>query len=549
MKPQIFPQRSILISTFSKKYSDFYPHYALGLIIRIAVHIQLFLEMDEAVTCWAGSKSFTKSRLNDDFLNVLTELIRQDEDVTCWAGSKSFTKSRLNDDFLSVLTELIRQVVYVDEKMFVRAKVSSSSSLLGKGPVALDFGAGVIHKDALVPNITMSHSIEGRECETQHEFCETISATVFRAQEQTINQQPRPTEVVILQDSSRSRPCIWAAQKEFHRHGGQKKLQLYSDHRSSCSFRVRIALNLKGLDYEYKAVDLLKGEQNNPEFLKINPIGCVPALVDGDVVIADSFAILMYLEEKYPQHPLLPKDLEKRAINYQAANIISASVQPLQSLDVLKYIEEMVGPDAKLPWANKYGNKGFAGLDYEYKAVDLLKGEQNNPEFLKINPIGCVPALVDGDVVIADSFAILMYLEEKYPQHPLLPKDLEKRAINYQAANIISASVQPLQSLDVLKYIEEMVGPDAKLPWANKYGNKGFAALEKLLEKHAGKYATGDDVYLADVFLAPQVYGSILRLNLDVTLYPTVSRVHEAYMQLPAFQNALPENQPDYPSS
>nr|GEX00050.1 glutathione S-transferase zeta class-like [Tanacetum cinerariifolium] len=170
-------------------------------------------------------------------------------------------------------------------------------------------------------------------------------------------------------------------------------------------------------------------------------------------------------------------------------------------------------------------------------------------EFLKINPIGFVPALVDGDVVIADSFAILMYLEEKFPQHPLLPRDLEKRAINYQAANIVSASIQPLQNLGVLNYIEEKVGPDAKLPWAQKHIGKGFAALEKLLEKHAGKYATGDDVYLADVFLAPQVLGSIQRFNIDMTQYPTLSRVHEAYMQLPAFQNALPENQPDYPSS
>ncbi|KVI01633.1 hypothetical protein Ccrd_020091 [Cynara cardunculus var. scolymus] len=140
-----------------------------------------------------------------------------------------------------------------------------------------------------------------------------------------------------------------------------KKLQLYSYYRSSCSFRVRIALNLKGLDYEYKAVNLLKGEQHSPEFVKVNPIGYVPALVDGDILVSDSFAIVMYLEEKYPQHPLLPRDLEKRAINYQAANIVSASIQPLQNLDVLKYIEEKVGPDAKIPWVQKHIGKGFAG--------------------------------------------------------------------------------------------------------------------------------------------------------------------------------------------
>ncbi|KAJ9550726.1 hypothetical protein OSB04_014771 [Centaurea solstitialis] len=185
------------------------------------------------------------------------------------------------------------------------------------------------------------------------------------------------------------------------------------------------------------------------------------------------------------------------------------------------------------------------GLEYEYKAVNLLKREQHSPEYLKVNPIGYVPALVDGDILISDSFAIVMYLEEKYPQHPLLPSDLGKRAINYQAANIVSASIQPLQNLDVLKYIEEKVGPDAKISWVQKNINKGFEALEKLLKDHAGKYATGDDVYLADLFLAPQIQ----RFNLDMTPFPLLSRLNEAYMQLPAFQDALPQNQPDFPAA
>ncbi|XP_059652163.1 glutathione S-transferase zeta class-like isoform X3 [Cornus florida] len=172
----------------------------------------------------------------------------------------------------------------------------------------------------------------------------------------------------------------------------------------------------------------------------------------------------------------------------------------------------------------------------------------NLKEFTKLNPIGYVPVLVDEDFVVADSFAILMYLEEKYPQHPLLPRDLQKRAINYQAANIVSSSIQPLLNLAVLKYIEENVNADARVAWAKYHIEKGFAALEKLLKDYAGKYATGDEVFLADLFLAPQIHGAINRFNIDMTQFPILSRVFEAYNELPAFRDAMPEKQPDAPS-
>ncbi|KAL9451907.1 hypothetical protein AB3S75_013481 [Citrus x aurantiifolia] len=189
------------------------------------------------------------------------------------------------------------------------------------------------------------------------------------------------------------------------------------------------------------------------------------------------------------------------------------------------------------------------GLEYEYKAVDLLKGEQFSPEFLKINPIGYVPALVDGDFVVSDSFAILMYLEEKYPHHPLLPSDLKRKAINYQAANLVSSSIQPFQNLTSVKYIEEKVDADEGDVWTKTHIGKGFVALEKLLKDYAGEYATGDEVFLADLFLAPQLYAAINVINLDMTQFPLLLRLHEAYSKLPAFQNAVPEKQPDAPSS
>ncbi|KAH9287543.1 hypothetical protein KI387_031660, partial [Taxus chinensis] len=95
------------------------------------------------------------------------------------------------------------------------------------------------------------------------------------------------------------------------------RLKLYSYWRSSCAWRVRIACNLKGLPYEYKAVNLLKDEQFSEDYTKLNPLQFVPTLVDGNVIVSDSLAILLYLEDKYPEHPLLPDDLQLKAISLQ----------------------------------------------------------------------------------------------------------------------------------------------------------------------------------------------------------------------------------------
>ncbi|KAF8032395.1 hypothetical protein BT93_D1342 [Corymbia citriodora subsp. variegata] len=186
------------------------------------------------------------------------------------------------------------------------------------------------------------------------------------------------------------------------------------------------------------------------------------------------------------------------------------------------------------------------GISYEYKAVDLRKGEQYTAEFEKINPMPLVPTLVDGDIMVSDSFAILLYLEEKYPQKALLPRNPRLKALNLQAASIISSSIQPLQMWNVQKYIEEKAGPEERLSCARYAIERGFQALEKLLENVATRYATGDEVCLADVFLAPQIANdATLRLQIDMAKFPTLRRINESCKTLAEYKASSPENQPD----
>ena len=114
-------------------------------------------------------------------------------------------------------------------------------------------------------------------------------------------------------------------------------MKLYSYYRSSCSWRVRIALNLKEIPYEIIPVNLLKGEQNSSDYLEVNPSGLVPTLVlQNGSQLGQSIAILEYLEEAYPNSPLLPKDPLERAKVRQAVMIVAADTQPLQNLRILQ---------------------------------------------------------------------------------------------------------------------------------------------------------------------------------------------------------------------
>ncbi|TKY63745.1 Glutathione S-transferase zeta class [Spatholobus suberectus] len=176
------------------------------------------------------------------------------------------------------------------------------------------------------------------------------------------------------------------------------------------------------------------------------------------------------------------------------------------------------------------------GIPYEYKAVDLLKGEQYSPEFERLNPLHYVPVLVDDNVVVSDSYAIFLHLEEKYTQKPLLPVDPQLRALNLQVASIIHSSIQPLHMLNVLKDMEKMFGAESK-PWAQFTIDKGFLALEKILKDFAGTYATGEHIYM--------ITQAVQRFDIDMSKFPTLSRLYETYKALPEFRASSPQRQPD----
>ena len=122
-------------------------------------------------------------------------------------------------------------------------------------------------------------------------------------------------------------------------------MKLYGYFRSSASYRVRIALKLKGLDYEAVAVHLRRGEQHDPEYRRLNPQARVPVLADGGHALTQSLAIVEYLEETRPEPPLLPADPTARARVRALAQIVGCDVQPLQNLMVLNYLRGELGHD------------------------------------------------------------------------------------------------------------------------------------------------------------------------------------------------------------
>lgn len=146
-------------------------------------------------------------------------------------------------------------------------------------------------------------------------------------------------------------------------------MKLYSYYRSSSSYRVRIALNIKGVKYDIEPVHLVRngGEQHSDSYKKLNPQELVPTLVDGDHTITQAQAIMEYLEETIPEPALLPKDPYARAFARQISMICIADIHPINNLRVLNYITNDLGASQsqKMEWYHHWIKLGFDALEKE----------------------------------------------------------------------------------------------------------------------------------------------------------------------------------------
>ena len=187
-------------------------------------------------------------------------------------------------------------------------------------------------------------------------------------------------------------------------------------------------------------------------------------------------------------------------------------------------------------------------LDYENAFVHLRRGDQTQPEFLRLNPQGLVPALEVDEYRLTQSLPIIEYLDEMHPEPPLLPRDAAGRARVRALAAIVACDIHPLNNLRVLRYLHRPLGADqgAVETWYNHWIDSGFRALEGLLagDSRTAAFCHGHQPGLADIALVPQVVNA-QRYRLDLAPYPTIARIFETCMKLEAFAAAHPERQPD----
>lgn len=191
-------------------------------------------------------------------------------------------------------------------------------------------------------------------------------------------------------------------------------------------------------------------------------------------------------------------------------------------------------------------------LAFDYKPIHLLNngGEQNLPEYRKLNPVGGVPTLVNGDQVISQSFAIIEYLDEAFPQtYQLLPAHPYIKAKIRQVCETINADIHPLQNLKLMQYLEtkHQYTQEQKNEWCQKWIHDGLSATEKIISEFAKSYSFSDQVTAADLFIVPQLF-SAKRFDVNYSKYSRLCIINDNCLKLEAFQKAHPSKQIDTPA-
>jgi maleylpyruvate isomerase len=190
---------------------------------------------------------------------------------------------------------------------------------------------------------------------------------------------------------------------------------------------------------------------------------------------------------------------------------------------------------------------GLKKLAYDYVVVNILKRDQHADAYRAKNPMAQVPTLEitedDGTVhALNQSLPILEYLDERFPEPAILPKDLYMRARTRLLAEIINSGIQPLQNLTTTNQVKAL-GGDAAV-WPKSFIADGLAAFERAARETAGTFCVGETPTIADCCLIPQL-ASARRFGVDIALHDLLLGIEQRCMALPAFADAMPDQQPD----
>ena len=189
-------------------------------------------------------------------------------------------------------------------------------------------------------------------------------------------------------------------------------------------------------------------------------------------------------------------------------------------------------------------------IEWQSEIIHLTKngGEQFSEAYQKLNPQSLLPTLEDDGNYLTQSLAILEYIEETYPDPPLLPTLPTQRARVRSIALAVACDIHPINNLRVLKYLSQELKLDQvqKTTWYRHWISAGLGAIETMLTQSSetGEFCHGSSVSLADICLVPQVFNAN-RFDCDMSAYPTIMRINDACLSMKEFQQAMPENQPD----